>query len=113
MFIIDAGVQLERDIAPETNHAGLLLLFGQNQDMPTIVDRHLPLFGEEAPLPDTTQAGGVFMTASHDDLSQADLEDLSEIIFSGKSVGVNASLQKAAALFKSVLKDAFHTADNP
>jgi len=113
MFVADRGVGMDRDLAPELSHAGLLLAFGSGSERPLVVSRHMPLFGEEVPFPDISSGGGLFMTAAEDDLELEDLDILSTLIFAEDTRTATASprIHRAADLFRQVLADAFHTAD--
>lgn len=111
MFFARKGVRLSRGLAPELNHAGLLLTFGTEDERPDIIEAYMPLFGDERLLPDTSLGGGIFLTSSSDDLSREELSMLRDVIFGTPSEidGVPKRIREAAGRFRSVLADAFHS----
>lgn len=110
MFCAKKGAQLSRGMAPELNHAGLLLTFGTEDARPEIIERFMPLFGDGYMLPDTSLSGGLFLTSSTDDLSREELGILRDVLFGAPSEkeGIPDRIRKAADRFRSVLADAFH-----
>lgn len=110
IFIAKEGAAFTRDLAPELNHAGLLLIFGSGQSRPDIFDANMPLFGENTSFPKDILSGAMFMTASQDDLKRHELEEISRLIFEHKRAAedIPPRLKRSADLFRSVLSDAFH-----
>ncbi len=108
----DPGYLMHREAAPELRHAGLFLGFGQGLNMPVVMARSIPLFGEAVPFPGVQEAGAIFMTTAHDTLATEDLEHLSECLFGVPQRQNNLRPSHEAfifeELFRQVLADAYH-----
>jgi hypothetical protein len=112
LFRFDPGHAPDRSIAPELRHAGLFLGFGQCLQMPQVIPRQIPLFGEEFAFPSNTLSGAIFMTAARDTLCLPDYEYLAVTLF-GVTSGSSKLTPGSEAVrledgFKQVLADAYH-----
>jgi hypothetical protein len=112
LFLAAPGHVLSRSSAPELLHGGIFLPFGTKAAGPTIVGRHLPLFGEVCDLPHAP-AGALFLTASHDELEVSDYHGISTRLFGTceTDCGGISTIHKAPCCeeaFRAVMADAFH-----
>lgn len=113
LFVSASGCRMRRLDAPETRHSGLFLPLGAGS-APQVIDRYMPLFGDEMEFPDTSSGGALFLTTSEDDLDRDDLLSLSSRVFGAPlrapAAPNDARVAECERMFLAVMRDAYHQA---